>query len=341
MSASSTRVPFQGPLVSVIVPAYNHENTVVRALESVLNQTYPRVELVVIDDGSRDTTLSRVRSFREQVRGCFAIYSKPNGGVSSALNFGIAQSTGEFIALLASDDYYAVDKIQRQVELITQLGARVALVHSAGYDVDTSGKIVSNSGRYRPAEGSCLAGILALESRIVAPSVMFRRAAYDAIGGFDETMVAEDVDFHAAIAAAGYEFAYDPTPLVFKTVGESNLGAQIHRWFDVHHRTLRKYQDRFSQNEVTRISVSIYRHLGATAAGAGNLELSLKAFWKAGREAKSCVPMVQFLALAGRHAILSSLPSSARHYLRRVRAVFSRRSLTHAQRNDSRMPSRL
>ena len=74
------------PLVSVIIPAFDDESTVVRAIQSVLDQTYSRVELIVVDDGSSDSTWAQIQSCREAAARNFAAYTTSNGGVSSAIN---------------------------------------------------------------------------------------------------------------------------------------------------------------------------------------------------------------------------------------------------------------
>jgi cellulose synthase/poly-beta-1,6-N-acetylglucosamine synthase-like glycosyltransferase len=196
-------------------------------------------------------------------------------------------------------------------------------VHASSYLDFGDGRVVETHGQFRPAIGACLRELISLDAGLVPPTCMFRRAAFDRVGGFDEGMVAEDVDFYVGMAAHGYLFAYDPAPLVYKTVTRNSLGAQIERWFDVHHRTLQKYADHFTPEECVEISNSIFAHLGRTAAGAGRLRLSLRAYSSLAKESGSVQPYLQFGSVAARHAVLSVLPAWLRHRIRvaRVRRV--------------------
>lgn len=104
------------PLVSVIIPAYNAEKTLVRCLDSVSNQTYKNLEVIVIDDGSKDLTLQLLQNYsKEHSNLNLQFYSIPNSGPASARNYGIIHASGEYIAFLDSDDRWAPQKIERQI----------------------------------------------------------------------------------------------------------------------------------------------------------------------------------------------------------------------------------
>lgn len=97
------------PLISVVLDTYNHERFIAGAIRSALEQDYPRqqIEILVVDDGSTDGTAEIVRKFEPQVR----LLRKPNGGQASAINYGIAHATGEFIAFLDGDDLWLPNKL--------------------------------------------------------------------------------------------------------------------------------------------------------------------------------------------------------------------------------------
>ncbi len=106
----------KNPLVSIVIPVYNGENYLAEAIDSALAQTYKNIEIIVVNDGSRDAgATDRVAlSYGNKIR---YIYQK-NGGVSSALNTGIREMKGEYFSWLSHDDLYRPDKIEKQVELI-------------------------------------------------------------------------------------------------------------------------------------------------------------------------------------------------------------------------------
>src|SRR4030095_10925317 len=107
------RGTMSGPLVSVVIPAYNSERFVDEALESVLRQSHQRLEVIVVDDGSTDGTGARVRAYGNQVRYIHQV----NAGVGAARNKGLAAATGDYIAFLDADDLWWPEKIELQLEI--------------------------------------------------------------------------------------------------------------------------------------------------------------------------------------------------------------------------------
>ena len=109
------------PLVSTIIPTYNRTAVVREAIDSVLGQTYPNVEVIVVDDGSTDSTQADLRRYGNRIR----VITQDNAGPSAARNRGIALARGELIAFLDSDDLWLPAKLERQVALLQRLGKDV------------------------------------------------------------------------------------------------------------------------------------------------------------------------------------------------------------------------
>lgn len=103
------------PLVSIIIPVYNGENYVSQAIDSALAQTYKNIEIIVVNDGSKDKTDEICKSYGNKIR----YFKKENGGVSSALNFGIKEMKGEYFSWLSHDDLYLPNKIEYQITFLT------------------------------------------------------------------------------------------------------------------------------------------------------------------------------------------------------------------------------
>lgn len=123
------------PPVSIVIPAYNHERFVGEAIDSVLSQTFADFELIVVDDGSRDSTAAIVES-RAAADGRIRLIRQANGGSHAAINRGIAESSGQWVAILNSDDRYARGRLERLVAEASS-GARfvvtdVRLIDAAG-----------------------------------------------------------------------------------------------------------------------------------------------------------------------------------------------------------------
>jgi glycosyltransferase involved in cell wall biosynthesis len=101
------------PLVSVVIPNYNYAIYLKQCIESVLNQTYSNLEIILVDDGSNDNSLEVARQFEDKIK----IVTQTNLGVNAARNNGIKEAVGEFIAICDSDDYWINNKIEKQMEL--------------------------------------------------------------------------------------------------------------------------------------------------------------------------------------------------------------------------------
>lgn len=122
-SRSQVRAEFS-PLVTVVLPAYNHARYVAQAIASVAAQTYPNIEFVVIDDGSVDGTPAVISECLAGVSFPVRFIARENRGAPATLNEGAALAKGEFLAFLNSDDYYAPDRIARMVEEVARAGVR-------------------------------------------------------------------------------------------------------------------------------------------------------------------------------------------------------------------------
>ena len=95
------------PLVSIIIPVYNGEKYMREAIDSALNQTYKNIEVIVVNDGSKDNTDEIALSYGDKIR----YFKKENGGVSTALNLGIKEMKGEYFCWLSHDDVYEYNKV--------------------------------------------------------------------------------------------------------------------------------------------------------------------------------------------------------------------------------------
>ncbi|HUZ72204.1 MAG TPA: glycosyltransferase, partial [Stellaceae bacterium] len=190
--------------VSVVIPAYNAGRHVARAIESCLTQTYPPCEIIVVDDGSIDDTAQVAGRFGPPVR----VVSKPNGGPASARNRGVAESCGDWIALLDADDWWFPAKLERQIALITS--PKVGLVHC----------LPDHRGE-RPPPALSFADLWN-RNWIVNSSVLMRRAAFDALGGFEEArelISVEDYNLWLRFAASGWTIVTCREVLVHYTRG--------------------------------------------------------------------------------------------------------------------------
>lgn len=184
--------------VSVIIPTYNYGRFIGEAIESVLLQTYPIAEIIVVDDGSSDKTEESVKKFGEKV-----LYIKQkNAGVCAARNNGVANSSGNFIAFLDADDIWFPEKIKKQITKFNE-DAEIGLVHCGMREFNSeTGETISL--RLEGEEGWVADDLLLFEKPTVNVSgsaIIISRKAFDEVGGFDTNLiVAEDWDFCYRIA---------------------------------------------------------------------------------------------------------------------------------------------
>jgi len=175
--------------ISVVIPAYNRWNTLARALASVCGQTHPATEIIVVDDGS-DTL---VPNFIKEQFADVHFLRQENRGVARARNTGIKQCTGNWVALLDSDDEWEPSKLQKQVE---HLGA-----HPGLFAVHTDEKWIRDGNEVTPPryldKSSNNLWERSLKRCLICPSsVILHQQVFDEVGGFDESLVVcEDYDF--------------------------------------------------------------------------------------------------------------------------------------------------
>ncbi|MDY6988990.1 MAG: glycosyltransferase [Thermodesulfobacteriota bacterium] len=202
------------PTVSVVIPTHNRGWFLKEAIDSVLDQDFEDFELIVIDDGSTDTTHELLKSYP---RAC--VVTKEHGGVSAARNAGIAKATGRLIAFLDSDDLWMAGKLRAQIAFFeSHPNARICQTEEIWM---RSGKRVNPKMRHSKPSGMIFER--SLELCLVSPSaVMMRRGLFDEVGCFDETMPAcEDYDLWLRIACRFPIYLID-TPLVIKRGGHKD-----------------------------------------------------------------------------------------------------------------------
>jgi glycosyltransferase involved in cell wall biosynthesis len=180
------------PLVSVIVPAYNAATTLERTLASALAQTYCTLELVVVDDGSTDTTREIAARFaRADPR--LRVVSKPNGGLASAWNRGVAETRGAWIAPLDGDDLWHPTKIEKQMGLALTALSPPGFVYCFSRIVDAD-DVVLGDVRSFAAAGRALNRHVWRNFVGNGSACLFHRTAVEAAGGYDERRRVRGVD---------------------------------------------------------------------------------------------------------------------------------------------------
>jgi len=205
------------PLVSVIIPTYNGSRFIRETIQSVLDQTYNNLEIMVVDDGSTDDTSLIVKSVTDQR---ITYIQQKNAGVSPARNHGIAVSKGDYIAFLDHDDVWLPCKLEKQLSLFEQ-NPKVALIYSDAFIINENNFIIGKyshkikffRGRiFKELFSSCFITIL---------TVVIKKSVFLEVGPFLPYKICEDYDLLLKCAAK-YPIDYIDEPLAKYRVHGSN-----------------------------------------------------------------------------------------------------------------------
>lgn len=291
------------PLVSVVLPAYNHARYVAQAIASVAAQTYPHIELIVIDDGSTDRTAA-------VISGCVAgagfpvrFIARENRGAPATLNEGAALAKGRYLAFLNSDDYYAPDRIATLVDEIARVGVSwgFSLVSNAGVEAGPNAPAVAGVAdilqRQRNFLGTQPNSFTLVEYNIAISTgnLFVERDFFSAVGGFRDYRYNHDWDFCLRASAFAEPIVVD-RPLYFYRRHESNtIGESGDRATEDADRVLRDFLA-----TVLSGTAPFTNDLGPHSPA--NRAVLLKLAFRAGQGALVPIPMLRSMAAQWRAA---------------------------------------
>jgi glycosyltransferase involved in cell wall biosynthesis len=219
------------PLVSVIIPAYNAEKTILKTIDSVLNQTYKNIEIIVVDDGSSDQTAKLVKQIADRDKKVILL-QQINSGVARARNLAIEKSRGKFIAPIDADDLWFPEKIEKQIRCMLHSPSSVGLVYAWSVYIDEKERII---GEYQTLilekmhslNGYVLPALIYRNFLNNASNPLIRRDCFELINGYDARLKqqnaqgCEDLDLYLRIAEH-YEFRVVPEFLIgYRQIFES------------------------------------------------------------------------------------------------------------------------
>ena len=192
------------PLVSVIVPSYNHEAYIEECVLSIVNQTYKNIELIVIDDGSTDNSREILERLQKQFG--FVLEFQENQGVSKTLNRATRQyAKGKYITGSASDDFLVPDKVEKLVRFLEE-NPDYDMAFGKVYVVDEKSQIIEDLMIFEPFDEPVKLipfELLIENNRIPSSTVMISREIWEKCGGYNENMILEDYDLWLKVAYIG------------------------------------------------------------------------------------------------------------------------------------------
>ena len=240
------------PQISVIIPTYNGSNYLEHAIQSVLNQTYTNYEIIVVDDGSEDDgkSLEIVSRYAKKIK----YLKKKNGGVSSALNLGINNSSGEYISWLSHDDFYVPEKLELQVKYLSKISKeerKVTIVHTNYSMLYPDGSIVKNQVKFTNTYS--FNGWLAENNSLHGCTLLIPKIAFQEFGGFSTLLkTTQDYDLWSKFSR-GYKFILLDSYLVFGRVHDEQGSKKLNH--------IAKYEiDLFYFNIVNKLTKSDFNY---------------------------------------------------------------------------------
>lgn len=191
--------------VSIIIPSFNHEKYVIQTLESVLNDTYPNKEIVIVDDGSSDNSVEIIKNWIEQNKGNIDIIFKyrDNKGITATFNELIKLSTGKYVVPLASDDLLINDTITERIAILEQNPSKLVLISDAEV-INGQGQIIYESllsdfhevDKSKYTSDESLINEIVFKFSISGATLLVNKDIYKLIGKYPENLKAEDLYFY-------------------------------------------------------------------------------------------------------------------------------------------------
>jgi glycosyltransferase involved in cell wall biosynthesis len=215
------------PLVTVICTCYNHERFLKESLDSVLNQTYHNIEIIVVDDASKDGSRTIIESYIKERSSLTAVFNEVNQGICASFNKGLALAKGKYIIDLATDDVMEPEKIEKQVQYFEKLDNTYAVVFTNARHIDETSRFLDlhfKPGEHIP-QGNIYKDVV-MRFFLPGASIMVRRKVLEELGGYDESLAYEDFDFWVR-SSRNYKYAYLDEPLIRHRILKGSLSTMF------------------------------------------------------------------------------------------------------------------
>ncbi len=217
------------PLVSVICISFNHAPYIEEAVDSVFHQTYPNIELIIVDDASTDDSCEEIARITEEYPDIQFIKNSNNLGNCISFNKGYNLSKGDFLIDLSADDLLVSDRIEEGIKVFQRLPEDYG-VHFTDADlIDSNGRFLRNhykrdhKGKLKkPVPQGYIYPELLERYHICSPTMMYKRSLLDNLGGYDETLAYEDFDLWIR-SAKKYRYAFTDKVLIQKRILAGSL----------------------------------------------------------------------------------------------------------------------
>jgi len=239
------------PKISVVIPAYNSENTISYTIQSVLNQTFKDLELIVINDGSQDSTLEIITQIADSR---IQVFSYPNAGGNVSRNRGLNHAIGEFVSFLDADDLWTPDKLESQLKAL-QENATAKVAYSWTDYINENSEVVL-SGTHFTANGDIFEKLLVTNFLENGSNPLIYREALVELGGFDESLnAAQDWDMWLRLACK-FDFVCVASAQILYRISANSVSSNLDRQEKACLQVLeRAYKERPSLRDGTRTAL--------------------------------------------------------------------------------------
>lgn len=217
------------PLVSVICLSYNHEDYVVEALNSVINQTYPNIELLIADDCSTDNSVEKIQNWLQHHPKVHFLANEKNLGNTKTFNQLAKKATGEYIIDLAADDVLLPNCVEKQIEIFQKTKYKnLGIVYGNIIEINQDGAFLKNyyTELDEPKSGDIYSMVIGRTTKICSVSSMVKKLVYEKIGYYDEELAYEDLDLWIR-ASRIFDFEYFTEIVAKKRETPNSLSAHF------------------------------------------------------------------------------------------------------------------
>ena len=223
------------PLVTVICISFNHEPYIKEALNSVLEQVYPEIQIIILDDGSTDHSVKEIENLTAGISGLLFVPNAKNEGYTKTFNKGLALANGKYIVDFALDDIMLSDFVAKSVERLESCSDEFGVSFSNADYINARSEIVGNHNDillakklvYKIPQGDIFEAVLK-RYFICTPTMLIRKSVFDRMGGYDEALAYEDFDFWVR-SSRYYQYTYLDEVLMKKRKLQNSMSAMRYK----------------------------------------------------------------------------------------------------------------